>query len=93
MLCEKLSDSGLLKSDIALSVKELINKMAASIASGDRIEIRGFGSFTLRERKPRLGRNPKTGESVALGVKYAPHFKPGKDLKERVMDSLNSPKS
>jgi len=93
MLCEKLSDSGLLKSDIALSVKELINKMASSIASGERIEIRGFGSFTLRERKPRLGRNPKTGESVALGVKYAPHFKPGKDLKERVMASLNSPKS
>jgi len=93
MLCEKLSDSGLLKSDITLSVKELINKMASSIASGERIEIRGFGSFTLRERKPRLGRNPKTGESVALGVKYAPHFKPGKDLKERVMDSLNNPKS
>lgn len=93
MLCEKLSDSGLLKSDIALSVKELINKMASSIASGERIEIRGFGSFTLRERKPRLGRNPKTGESVALGVKYAPHFKPGKDLKERVMDSLNNSKS
>lgn len=93
ILCEKLSDSGLLKSDIALSVKELINKMASSIASGERIEIRGFGSFTLRERKPRLGRNPKTGESVALGVKYAPHFKPGKDLKERVMDSLNNPKS
>lgn len=90
MLCEKLSDSGLLKSDIALSVKELINKMASSIASGERIEIRGFGSFTLRERKPRLGRNPKTGESVALGVKYAPHFKPGKDLKERVMASLDN---
>jgi integration host factor subunit beta len=88
ILSAKLSDSGLLKSDVSLSVKELINTMSTAISNGDRIEIRGFGSFTLRERKPRMGRNPKTGESVALGVKYAPHFKPGKDLKERVMDSI-----
>lgn len=88
ILCEQLSDSGLLKSDIALSVKELINTMSTAIAAGERIEIRGFGSFTLRQRKPRMGRNPKTGESVALGVKHAPHFKPGKDLKERVMESI-----
>jgi len=90
ILCEELSDSGLLKSDITLSVKELINSMSAAIASGQRIEIRGFGSFTLRSRKPRMGRNPKTGESVALGVKHAPHFKPGKDLKERVMESIQN---
>ncbi len=90
ILNTKLSDSGLLKSDISLSVKELINTMSSAIASGERIEIRGFGSFTLRERKPRMGRNPKTGESVALGIKYAPHFKPGKDLKERVMDSIKN---
>lgn len=88
ILSDQLSDSGLLKSDIALSVKVLISTMSTAIASGDRIEIRGFGSFTLRERKPRMGRNPKTGESVALGVKHAPHFKPGKDLKERVMGSM-----
>ncbi len=90
ILSAKLSDSGLLKSDVSLSVKELINTMSTAISNGERIEIRGFGSFTLRERKPRMGRNPKTGESVALGVKYAPHFKPGKDLKERVMDSIAS---
>ena len=89
ILYDKLADSGLLKSDVSLSVKELINSMSNSIAKGERIEIRGFGSFTLRGRKPRIGRNPKTGESVALGIKYAPHFKPGKDLKERVMDSIN----
>ncbi len=88
ILSAKLSDSGLLKSDVSLSVKELINTMSTAISNGNRIEIRGFGSFTLRQRKPRMGRNPKTGESVALGVKYAPHFKPGKDLKERVMDSI-----
>jgi integration host factor subunit beta len=89
ILYDKLADSGLLKSDVALSVKELINCMSNSIAKGERIEIRGFGSFTLRGRNPRIGRNPKTGESVALGIKYAPHFKPGKDLKERVMESIN----
>jgi integration host factor subunit beta len=88
ILYDRLADSGLLKSDVSLSVKELINFMSNSIAQGERIEIRGFGSFTLRNRNPRIGRNPKTGESVALGVKYAPHFKPGKDLKERVMESL-----
>ncbi|MCF6288302.1 MAG: integration host factor subunit beta [Proteobacteria bacterium] len=88
ILSEKLSDSGLLKSDISLSVKEIINTMSKAIAIGERIEIRGFGSFTLRSRRPRMGRNPKTGESVILGVKYAPHFKPGKDLKERVMASV-----
>ena len=92
ILCDKFADSGLLKSDVTLSVKELVNTMSSAIASGDRIEIRGFGSFTLRERKPRMGRNPKTGESVALGIKYAPHFKPGKDLKERVMDSIQNEK-
>ena len=92
ILCDKFADSGLLKSDVTLSVKELVNTMSSAIASGDRIEIRGFGSFTLRERKPRMGRNPKTGESVALGIKYAPHFKPGKDLKERVMDSIQNKK-
>lgn len=88
ILYERLSDSGLLKSDVSLSVKELINCISTSIAQGERIEIRGFGSFTLRNRNPRIGRNPKTGESVALGVKHVPHFKPGKDLKERVMDSI-----
>lgn len=90
LLYERLADSGLLKSDVSLSVKELIDYMSNSIAHGERIEIRGFGSFTLRNRNPRMGRNPKTGESVALGVKHAPHFKPGKDLKERVMDSVNN---
>ena len=55
-----------------------------SVAQGDRIEIRGFGSFSLHYRPPRMGRNPKTGESVALPGKHVPHFKPGKELRERV---------
>ena len=90
-LIEKISlkQNHLAHKDIELSIKSIIEQMSTSLSQGDRIEIRGFGSFTLRGRKPRIGRNPKTGESVALGIKYAPHFKPGKDLKERVMDSIN----
>jgi integration host factor subunit beta len=70
--------------DIELSVKIILEQMAESLATNDRIEIRGFGSFNLHHRKARLGRNPKTGDAVALSPKYAPHFKPGKELRERV---------
>ncbi|WP_258806777.1 integration host factor subunit beta [Pseudidiomarina sp. CB1] len=66
------------------AVKELIEQMAQQLAGGDRIEIRGFGSFSLHYRAPRTGRNPKTGEKVELDGKYVPHFKPGKELRERV---------
>jgi len=59
------------------------------LATGGRIEIRGFGSFSLHYRAPRVGRNPKTGDTVDLNGKYVPHFKPGKDLRERVNESLN----
>lgn len=70
--------------DVDLAVKSLLEMMAGSLASGERIEIRGFGSFSLHFRPPRTGRNPKTGEAVALPGKYVPHFKPGKELRERV---------
>jgi integration host factor subunit beta len=70
------------------AVKELIEQMAQQLASGDRIEIRGFGSFSLHYRAPRIGRNPKTGEKVELEGKHVPHFKPGKELRERV-DNLS----
>ena len=58
--------------------------MSETLSSGDRIEIRGFGSFSLHHRAPRMGRNPKTGDSVSLVAKYVPHFKPGKELRDRV---------
>jgi len=90
MLAEKFADKDLLKSDISLSVRELLQAMSTGLAKGERIEIRGFGSFTLRERKPRIGRNPKTGDPVALGVKYTPHFKAGKDLREKVQAALEA---
>ncbi|MCY3841815.1 MAG: integration host factor subunit beta [Gammaproteobacteria bacterium] len=70
--------------DVELAVKNLIDQMSSSLAKGSRIEIRGFGSFSLHYRPPRMGRNPKTGESVSLAGKYAPHFKPGKRLRDRV---------
>lgn len=65
------------------AVKEVLEQMAATLAGGDRIEIRGFGSFSLHYRAPRIGRNPKTGVKVALAGKYVPHFKPGKELRDR----------
>ena len=70
--------------DVELAVKCMIEQMSQSLASGERIEIRGFGSFSLHYRPPRVGRNPKTGDSVSLSGKYVPHFKPGKELRERV---------
>ena len=70
--------------DIELSVKTIIESMVKSLKKGERIEIRGFGSFSLRYRKPRVGRNPKSGQSVNIEERYVPHFKPGKNLKERV---------
>ncbi|HKJ77163.1 MAG TPA: integration host factor subunit beta [Gammaproteobacteria bacterium] len=72
--------------DVELAVKTMLEHMARTLSSGERIEIRGFGSFSLHYRPPRMGRNPKTGEAVALGSKYVPHFKPGKELRERVND-------
>ena len=70
--------------DIELTVKTIINCMTQALSSGERIEIRGFGSFSLRYRKPRIGRNPKSGMSVNINERYVPHFKPGKNLKKRV---------
>ena len=70
--------------DIDLAIKTIINSMLESLASGKRIEIRGFGSFALRYRKSRIGRNPKSGESVEIAERYVQHFKPGKKLKQKV---------
>jgi len=73
--------------DVELAVKLILEQMSDSLSQGDRIEIRGFGSFTLHHRPPRVGRNPKSGESVKLDEKYVPHFKPGKELRDRVNDA------
>ena len=81
--------SHLAYNDVELSVKTLLEQMSEALAGGERIEIRGFGSFSLHFRPPRVGRNPKTGESVSLPGKYVPHFKPGKELRERVGESID----
>ena len=83
-----LPQTQLLPKDIELAVKTILEHMSTALAQGDRIEIRGFGSFSLHYRAPRVGRNPKTGESVGLAGKYVPHFKPGKDLRERVNQTM-----
>ncbi len=75
--------------DVELAVKTMLEHMASTLSSGDRIEIRGFGSFSLHYRPPRTGRNPKTGDSVSLIAKYVPHFKPGKEMRERVNHSMD----
>ena len=76
--------------DVELAVKLLIDHMAETLSSGERIEIRGFGSFSLHYREARQGRNPRTGDTVALRGKHVPHFKPGKELRERVNRAVKS---
>ncbi|NYT81649.1 integration host factor subunit beta [Alcaligenaceae bacterium] len=70
--------------DTDYAVKTVLDAMTQALACGQRIEIRGFGSFSLSERQPRVGRNPKSGEKVMVPGKQVPHFKPGKELRERV---------
>lgn len=84
-LIEHLAGSNkLAQHDVELSVKTLLEQMSGTLAGGGRIEVRGFGSFSLTYRPPRIGRNPRTGEVVGLGGKYTLRFKPGKALRERV---------
>ncbi len=73
--------------DVEIAVNQILDAMIDTLSQGERIEIRGFGSFSLHHRKARVGRNPKTGATVELDDKRVPHFKPGKALRERVDDS------
>lgn len=70
--------------DVEAAIKIMIEHMSETLSNGSRIEIRGFGSFSLHERAARMGRNPKTGVAVPLPAKFVPHFKPGKELREQV---------
>jgi integration host factor subunit beta len=74
----------LVAKDADFAVKMILDALTAALARGDRVEIRGFGSFALNYRPPRVGRNPKSGEKVQVPEKYVPHFKAGKELRERV---------
>jgi len=73
--------------DVELAVKAILEHMSQALSSGERIEIRGFGSFSLHYHPPRIGRNPKTGDTVSLASKHVPHFKPGKELRNRADES------
>jgi integration host factor subunit beta len=76
----------LVKEDAEAAVKTIHGAMTQALQRGKRIEIRGFGSFCLNHRHPRVGRNPKSGEKVHVPEKYVPHFKAGKELRERIAD-------
>jgi integration host factor subunit beta len=71
-------------SDIELAVKALLDQLSATLARGERIEVRGFGSFAVRHREPRVARDPRTGAPVPLDTRHVPYFRPGKELRERV---------
>jgi integration host factor subunit beta len=88
-ISQKLPD--LPERDIALSINSIIEQMSEKLSLGGRIEIRGFGSFCLHYRPPRKAHNPKTGEKLVTQPKYAVHFKPGKELRERVNGSRHIP--
>ena len=77
--------------DTEFAVKTILDAMSDALARGHRIEIRGFGSFSINRRPPRVGRNPRSGEQVTIPEKLVPHFKPGKDLRERVNESRHLP--
>ncbi|MDA0665176.1 MAG: integration host factor subunit beta [Proteobacteria bacterium] len=89
-LAERLNNPALglnaqvVQRDCEVSVRLLLDALMQSLIRGDRIEIRGFGTFSVNVRPPRVGRNPKSGQEVAVPAKRVPHFKPGKDLRLRV---------
>jgi integration host factor subunit beta len=83
--------SHLPEKDIALAVNQLIEYMSTILSQGGRIEIRGFGSFNLHFRPPRRAHNPKTGEKLVTNPKYAAHFKPGKEMREKVTSNRHIP--
>ncbi len=76
--------------DAEIAVKTILDAMSQTLCDGNRIEIRGFGSFSLNYRPPRQGRNPKTGDTVPVPAKYVPHFKAGKELRDRVDESARN---
>jgi integration host factor subunit beta len=85
-LIERLAarQTHLMQKDVELAVKLILDRISLALARQDRVEIRGFGSFALHHRPARTGRNPKTGAPVHIPAKHVPHFKPGKEMRERV---------
>lgn len=90
-LIAKLSSRfpGLVEQDSESAVKIILDAICRTLANGGRVEVRGFGSFSIHVRPPRRGRNPKTGERVDVPAKAVPHFKPGVELRDRVNNATN----
>lgn len=91
-LIETQQVSELTAKDVELAVNMMLEQMSEALVKGERVEVRGFGSFALNYHAPRMGRNPKTGESVEIPARYVPHFKPGKELRERVNAAIQNTK-
>lgn len=85
-LIQKLVDENphLFQKDVENIVAAILDEISGALARGDRVELRGFGAFSVKNRPARTGRNPRTGEKVNVGEKYAPQFKAGKEIKERL---------
>ena len=90
-IVECVAQTGMTKKQATEAVDAVFGCISDSLANGDKVAVPGFGTFQISERSERAGRNPKTGEAVALSGKYVPHFKPGKDLRERVNASRHFP--
>lgn len=76
--------------DLEKVVTTIVDEISEALSNGDRVELRGFGAFSVKRRDPRVGRNPRTGETVTVPVKYSPHFKTGKALHERLNETRSS---
>lgn len=74
----------LMQRDIEIIVNTVFEEIVTALSRGDRVELRGFGAFSVKQRPPRIGRNPRTGESVSVEEKFVPYFKSGKELRERL---------
>lgn len=90
-LIERLAarQTHLMQKDVELAVKLILDRVSLALARQDRVEIRGFGSFALHHRPARTGRNPKSGDPVTIPAKHVPHFKPGKEMRERVNGGMD----
>ncbi len=91
LVVEVMQLGDLTRTDAEKIVETIFDSVIGALRSGDKIEIRGFGSFRTRQRKPRIGRNPKTGERVDVPAKRVPFFKPSKDLRDMVNASASAP--
>ena len=85
-LVQRLAEANphLYQRDVENIVNAILNEISAALAAGNRVELRGFGAFSVKHREARTGRNPRTGESVAVAQKWVPFFKTGKELRERL---------